>query len=299
VAVVEVGVVGGEVDAGTGGDDTQPATCLTQTRCGPEVASRAVPPLDGPAARVAEAIVTQLAPRTVLDAGGGLEALVSELRARGVEATGVPPSALGAPLDGRYDLVCCVEVVQHLDPTGAAEAVAHLAAASDRVLFASSPDPQGEAHALPVERWSQLFATQGLLRDFRHDAGYVSPWAVLYRRQDLATAEIVVDYDRAWAALRAETVALRAALAEAHDKARALGTPGEADELRKEILRLRDLVVGLEAELATALGRVAELESKIPYHDHVEQRLHSVLESNSWRLGRFLTKPLRFRRERR
>jgi hypothetical protein len=292
-------VVGrGGVDAGTGGDDTQPTAAVTQARSGPEVASRAVPPLDGPSARVADAIVAQLAPRTVLDAGGGLEALVSELRARGVEATGVPASALGAPLGGPYDLVCCVEVLQHVDPTGAAEAVAHLAEASDRVLFASSPDPQGEAHARPVERWSQLFAAQGLLRDFRHEAGYLSPWAVLYRRQELSTAEVVLDYDRAWAALRAETVALRTALAEAQDRARAHATPDETEELRKEILRLRDLVVGQEAELATALGRVAELESKLPYYDHVEQRLHAVLESNSWRLGRLLTKPLRLRRER-
>jgi hypothetical protein len=269
----------------------------TRARRGAEVASRAVPTLDGPSARVAEAIVSQLAPRTVLDAGGGLEALVGELHARGVEATGVPPTALGAPLDGHYDLVCCVEVLQDLDPAGAAEAVAHLAAASDRVLFASSPDPEGEAHAMPVERWSQLFASQGLLRDFRHDAGYLSPWAVLYRRQELSAAELVLDYDRAWAALRAETVALRTALAEAHDRARAQGRPGEADELRKEILRLRDLVVGQEAELATALGRVAELES--PFHEHLEQRLHAVLHSNSRRLGQFLTKPLRLWRERR
>lgn len=287
----------GEAAAGTGGDDTQPAAALTQTRTGPEVASRAVPPLDWPAVRVADAIVTLLAPRTVLDAGSGLEALVGELCARGVEATGVPPSALSAPLGGPYDLVCCVEVLQHLDPTGAAEAVAHVAAASDRVLFASSPAPEGEAHALPVERWSQLFAAQGLFRDFRHDAGYLSPWAVLYRRQELSAPELVLDYDRAWAALRAETVALRAALAEAQDRARAQGTPGEAEELRKEILRLRDLVVGQEAELATALGRVAELES--PFHEHLEQRLQAMLHSSSWRLGRFLTKPLRMWRERR
>ena len=267
----------------------------------PGVALPLVSNTEGPAARVADAIVAQLAPRTVLDAGCGLEALVSELRDRGVDASGVAPGALAGPLGGPYDLVVCVEVAQRLDPADAPAAVAHLAAAGDRVLFASAPRPgpeDGGGHALPVERWSQLFAAQGLLRDFRHEAGYLSPWAVLYRRQELSPAEVVLDYDRAWAALRAETVALRTALAEAQDRARAHATPDETEELRKEILRLRDLVVGQEAELATALGRVAELESKLPYYDHVEQRLHAVLESNSWRLGRLLTKPLRLRRER-
>jgi len=253
---------------------------------------------EGPAARVADAIVAQLAPGTVLDAGCGLGALVSELRERGVEATGVEPGALTGPLDGPYDLVVCVEVAQRLDPAQTAGAVAHLAAAGDRVLFASTPEPQPGADALPVERWSQLFAAQGLLRDFRHDAAYLSPWAVLYRRQELAPADLVLDYDRAWAEQRAETLALRAALAEASHRLATQTPAAEVDELRKEILRLRDLVVGREAELATALGQVAEMESMIGRYDNVEQRLHAVLESNSWRLGQLVTKPLRMWRER-
>lgn len=256
---------------------------------------------EGPSARVADAIVAQLAPRTVLDAGCGLKALVSDLRDRGVDATAVEPGALSEPLGGPYDLVVCVDVAQRLDPADAAAAVAHLAAAGDRVLFASSPLPgpeDGGGHALPVERWSQLFAAQGLLRDFRHDAAYVSPWAVLYRRQDLAPADLVLDYDRAWAELRAETLALREALAEATHKLATQTPAAEVETLRKEILRLRDLVVGREAELATALGQVAEMESMVGRYDNVEQRLHAVLESRSWRLGQLLTSPTRLVRGR-
>jgi flavorubredoxin len=137
-----------------------------------------------------------------------------------------------------------------------------------------------------------------MLRDFRHDASYVSPWAALYRRQDLSLGDVVLDYDRAWSELRAETLALRTAVAEARRELEARSTAAETEELRKEILRLRDLVVGKEAELATALGRVTEMESMIGRYDQVEQRLTAVLGSSSWRIGQAVTRPINALRKR-
>lgn len=76
--------------------------------------------------------------------------------------------------------------------------------------------------------------------------------------------------------------------------------PGEAEALHsrlealdKEVLRLRDALIGKEAELATALGRIEELETTILRFLNMEQRLDSVLQSRSWRLMWAAGAPLR------
>ncbi|HZM31335.1 MAG TPA: hypothetical protein VFB77_12645 [Acidimicrobiales bacterium] len=258
-----------------------------------------MPTSDPSAARVAAAIVAQLVPRTVLVAGDDA-GLATELRALGVDVTTADATALDAPVGGPFDLAICLDGLGSLDPAAVSGAIGHLAAAGDALLLSASPapDPGAAGDARPPERWSRMLADHGLLRDFRHDAAYVSPWAALYRRQDLALGDVVLDYDRAWSELRAETLALRAALTDARRELDARSTAAEVEELRKEVLRLRDLVIGREAELATALGKVTEMESMIGRYDHVEQRLQAVLESNSWRIGQLVTRPLHALRKR-
>jgi SAM-dependent methyltransferase len=286
---------------------------------------------------VADAIVSQLNPATVLDAGCAKGFLVAALRERGVDATGfdlsevaiaeapeaarahVRVGSLTDPIEGRYDLVTCIEVIEHLDPADAPGAVANLAAASDRVLLSSTPGDRDEpthVNIQPPERWSQLFSGHGMFRDFHHDASYLSPWAVLYRRAEPSLVDLVLDYDRAWSELRVETLEQRRALLEFQRRledaeaqmsrspdegvSRKLDAFGdERERLQKEILRLRDLLVGKDAELATALGRVEELTVMIGRYANLEQRLNDVLRSHSWRLTQAAALPLRKLRERR
>ena len=272
--------------------------------------------------RVADNIVRQLNPTTVLDAGCAKGFLVAALRELGTEAEGfdvsevavaaAPEAALGhvrlgsltEPIEGRYDLVTCIEVIEHLDPSDAATAVANLCAAGDRVLLSSSPGDLHEAthvNVQPQERWSQLFAAHGFYRDFRHDAAYLTPWATLYRREERTIADVVVEYDRAWSHLRAETIEQRRALLEAEGRIAELADWEEAvnhfeverDELRKEVLRLRDALIGREAELGTALGREAELQSRLYCTEDSATRLEQVLGSRSWRIMWLAGKPVR------
>jgi hypothetical protein len=72
----------------------------------------------------------------------------------------------------------------------------------------------------------------------------------------------------------------------------------ELEECRKEVLRLRDLVIGREAELGAARGRVAELSAELTRYAHLESRLDAVLKSNSWRIAQTLGAPLRALRRR-
>lgn len=291
---------------------------------------------------IAARIVTELNPKTVLDAGCAKGFLVGALRERGVDAEGfdiseyaltdVPPAAQGhvrvgsltEPITGHYDLVTCIEVIEHLDPADAAAGVANLCSASDAILLSSTPGDRGEAthvNVQPPERWSQLFALHGFFRDFRHDASYVSPWAALYRRGERTVSEVVVDYDRAWSELRTETLEQRRALLdmsarfeelqgggpEARERAQSEASKlrGELEhlhatleELNKEILRLRDVAIGKEAELATALGQNAELEAAIGRYANLEARLDAVLSSTSWKVMWAAGTPVRMLRER-
>jgi SAM-dependent methyltransferase len=281
---------------------------------------------------VADAIVAQLNPRTVLDAGCAKGFLVAALRERGVDAVGfdvsefaisdAPASArphvrvgsLTDPIEGTYDLVTCIEVIEHLDPADAHTAVANLAAASDRLLLSTTPGERDEpthVNIQPPERWSQMLAAHGMFREFHHDASYLSPWAVLYRRGDPTLTDLVMDYDRAWSELRVETLEQRKAILEMQEQLEVLHAqinggskmplprpPDEREQLRKEVLRLRDLVIGREAELATALGRLEELHAMLGRYANLEERLNAVLESRSWRLAQAAGLPVRMLRQR-
>ena len=68
--------------------------------------------------------------------------------------------------------------------------------------------------------------------------------------------------------------------------------------LNKEILRLRDVTIGKEAELATALGHKAELETMLGRYANLEGRLNDVLSSTSWKLAWAAGAPVRKLRER-
>lgn len=282
---------------------------------------------------VAEHIVRELRPRRVLDAGCAKGFLVEALRERGVEAYGIDISeyaisevhesvrqycqvgSLTEPIDGTYDLITCVEVVEHMPSPEARVAIDNMCAATDRLLLSTSPYDYGEPTHLnvqPPEQWSALLANHDFLRELDYDASYLTPWATLYARKPSPVPEVVRAYDRSWWRLRLEVQETRTQLLQLQSRLEELSSgvltqpdtseierlTDEREQLRKEILRLRDLVIGREAELATALGRVEELTTMLERYGNLEQRLNDVLTSNSWRLTQAAGLPLRKLRER-
>ena len=178
--------------------------------------------------RIADAIVREIQPHTVLDVGCAIGLLVETLRQRGVEAYGVDVSEYaieqvhpsvrtycrvgGAtePFGRRYDLITCIEVLEHMPPEQAQGAIANLCAHADGVLFSSSPLDYAEVthfNVQPPEYWARLFAQQGFYRDVDTDAGFLTPWAVYFRRQDKPLAQIVADYERSFWHMRQESSA--------------------------------------------------------------------------------------------
>ena len=279
---------------------------------------------------IADHIVRELRPQRVLDAGCAKGFLVEALRNRGVEAFGVDISehaisevhesvrgycrvgSLTDPIDERYDLITCVEVIEHMPPPDGRTAIGNLCSATDRLLLSTSPFDYGEPTHLnvqPPEQWSALLANHDFTRELDYDASYLTPWAALYTHKHVSTPEVVRAYDRTWWRLRQEVQETRTRLLEMQDQLEAITANStdpaaalsneERTQLQKEILRLRDLVVGRDAELATARGQVEELTAMLGRYANLEGRLNDVLESNSWRLSQAATLPLRKLRERR
>ena len=163
---------------------------------------------------VADEIVRTLKPTTLLDAGCAMGMLVESLRARGVDAQGVDISdyaisqvprelepfcrvgSITEPLEGRFDIVTCIEVLEHIPPQDSQLALHALTQVSDTILFSSTPDAFEEpshVNIRPVREWLALFADLGFQPDISYDAGFVCAHAFLVRRRSDPLEKAVVD----------------------------------------------------------------------------------------------------------
>lgn len=239
---------------------------------------------------VADRIVAEIGPASVLDAGCAIGLLVEQLRARGVDAEGVDISeyaigqahesvrghvragSVAEPFGRRYDLIVCIEVLEHMPPSEAERAVANFCAHSDDVLFSSSPLDYREAthfNVRPPEHWAYLFAQHGFYRDVDFDAGFITPWAARFRRSAEPPARVARDYERRFwllwkenSDLRQLALEMRAQLAAAHDAqaAQAAALAG-AEEARRAAAELAAYAARLERAVAAKDAQIGRLEA--------------------------------------
>lgn len=120
-----------------------------------------------------------LNPKAVFDAGCADGLLVQALRENDIEAVGRDSSkraidcvpaplrlfcTLGSildPIEGFYDLLTCIDVLEHMTPTDGELAVANLCQAAPRILFSQfpiDPDEPPSLNAQPLIYWLRLFA---------------------------------------------------------------------------------------------------------------------------------------------
>jgi hypothetical protein len=181
-------------------------------------------------ARIADRIVADFAPRTVLDAGCAMGFLVESLRDRGVEAWGFDVSeyALGRvrkdvrpytwqasitePLDRDYDLIVCIEVLEHLAAEQSDDAIDNLCGQTREILFSSTPDDFREPthfNVRPTSYWVGAFGRRGFFPDVEYDASFITSWARRFRRNDEPIWRTVESYERRRTRLDEEVEALR------------------------------------------------------------------------------------------
>ena len=152
---------------------------------------------------VARSIIRQRNPTTVFDAGCALGILVERLREHGVSAWGCDLSdyaitqaradiapylrvaSITQPLKRRYDIITCIEVVEHCPENVAVAGIANLCQHTDVFLFSSSPDDTRDETHINLhgpDYWRALFEFNGFEEDAQITATWLVPWARWYVR---------------------------------------------------------------------------------------------------------------------
>lgn len=263
--------------------------------------------------KVAERILAVAPARTVLDVGCAKGLLVQALAARGVDAYGLDVSehaistahedvrrrlrvaSATDPITQRYELITCIEVLEHMGPQDAQDAMDTMCAATDRIVFSSSPTDLAEPTHVNVHdnrQWAGWFADRGFYRRTDVDLGFLTPWAVLFERAELNARQVVARYEDVINPLITETLAKREALLASQREVEAQrrqirghsasGTIGldevarweeEVLKSRHQMLVNRDHIIGVEAEL----GRVNRDLLKVRKNMVAAQRRVSLL----------------------
>lgn len=267
---------------------------------------------------IADVLVAVLDPATTYDAGCAKGFLVRALAERGVDARGgdisefaiseAPPELarrlevkdLTEPFSETYDLISCIEVLEHMAPDQARVAIGNICAATDRILLSSTPEDFGEPthiNVRPTPAWLQDFAANGFFRRTDIDASFVSPWAVLLERSSPTPVELTVRYETLIAPLGREVLAKRQAVLElqreidevADDQLTAGRAAVLADE-RARRLALADELIGLRAELTqnrvTVEHAVAQANTEVVRLREVIASLEAELTESRARVER-------------
>jgi SAM-dependent methyltransferase len=188
---------------------------------------------------IAERIIRDINPRTVLDAGCAMGFLVEALRKRGVEAYGVDISeyaiqnvhpdirpycwvgSIAEPFPQHYDLIVTIEVLEHIPKLEAERVVANLCNHADDVLFSSGDEDLREVthiNVQPAEYWASLFASSQFFRDVDFDGTFITSWTVRFRRMNEPVHYIIMDYERQINRLVQENAAVRQVNLEQKDR---------------------------------------------------------------------------------
>lgn len=269
-------------------------------------------------ASFAQRIVTEIRPAKTLDVGCAWGLLVEALRDRGVEAYGydisefaigqVSGSAAGhckvqsatEPIEGRYDLITSIEMVEHMDAQQGRLALANMAAATDKILLSTTPfdyDESTHFNVQPPEYWVQIMADLGFYRDLDYDASYLTNWASLFvRKDDPAPRELVFGYERSEWLHRHEALTLRKEVVRLESKLNARPSQDEvASDLNalqgrlfstQEELRIaRDAAIGAEAQNAQLEGLLTEVREQLWLVQNEQRELTELDTEGNFRLG--------------
>ncbi|MFC7361381.1 class I SAM-dependent methyltransferase [Nocardioides astragali] len=253
---------------------------------------------------LADRVVGIVNPRSVLDVGCARGLFVQALAAKGLQASGIDISehaiasahvdvrdrlrvaSATEPFEGHYDLVACIEVLEHMGPVDAQRAIDNIAAATDLVLFSSSPTDHDEPthiNTRPAEQWAAWFAERGFFRRTDVDLSFLSPWAVLFERRELTLHTLAHRYEQQLAAVNTELMEKRQALLESHRRISSLNQQLESGVSKKmaeqaaqvehwqaevlaarhQLLTTRDHVIGTEAQVARLTGDEQRLRREL------------------------------------
>lgn len=278
--------------------------------------------------KIADRIVRELEPKSVLDAGCAWGFLVEALRNRGVEAWGIDISeyaianvhesikaycrvgSIVEPFDRRYDLIVNIEVLEHMQKVEAIKAIENFCISSERVLFSSTPFDYKEVTHINVqapEYWSREFARHGFFRDLNFDASFITPWSSLFVKKQKSIPDLIYEYENKFWSLNKENVDLRQHVIEQIDKMEEIeklevhfvettkNLQEATESQQRDIERLNKHIRTLEATNARLLEKQEMLQTALEKLDFLYNHWEALQSSRTWkilqRLGRFKNFP--------
>src|SRR5579872_1562736 len=263
--------------------------------------------------KLADEIVARVKPKRVLDVGCAKGFLVECLRDRGVEAFGFDVSehaisqvrpdiarfcwvgSVTDPIQQNYDLITCIEVLEHVPYPEAQVAVEQITSHAGSVLFSSTHDDFNEPtheNVQPLINWLTLFSEFSFGPDFDFDISFSIPHASLLTRCVEPPSQQVLrlcarDKNRALALSRlsVEAATLRAAK---------MNLEATISDLKAKLASNNVLIAAREAQLANQDAVIAnrdviiadqriELEKARDKAKRSEDLLRQVLNSKGWR----------------
>lgn len=248
-------------------------------------------------AAIAERIASDIAPKTVLDAGCAMGFLVEAFRDRGIEAYGVDISeyaiervrpdvrpycwcgSLTDPLPREYDLIVCIEVLEHLTPADGERAVANLCSHAPDIVFSSTPDHFRDAthvNVQPPEYWAALFGRHGFFRDADLDLSYVSLQAARFRRTSDPVSRALAPYERLLWRLKQDNLAMHE-LAGEHRV--------ELARIASDLEAAQEQVAAWQVEIEAKRQQAAELQAQLEAAREELRAARNELDSRSVRLA--------------
>lgn len=285
-----------------------------RTGCGPVPYTRSEPRWAALFATIADELIRTLHPQRVLDAGCALGFLVEAFWDRGVEAWGLDISpyaishvrrdlqpycqvgSIADGIEGRYDLIACLDVLGHMPEPQAARAIENMTQAADTIVF-SAPPRTSVHHARPVIFWLRLFREHGFAPDLAFDAAFAGDYAMLLRRSDEQLSDQVLRlYSRfVWqrhelSSARAQVQLLESAQEEIHSNLEAANRQlaGLIDTRSGRVASpepatldyVTDLIKAQAAIVKSLEFRVGGVEQRSA---QIAQTVTGILESRIWR----------------
>jgi SAM-dependent methyltransferase len=265
--------------------------------CGPFPYDRSEPHWGRFFGEIAAHLIESLKPRRVLDAGCAMGFLVEAFWDRGVEAWGIDVSpfaienvrrdmreycrvgSISTDIEGTYDLITCIEVVEHMRESDAQDAIRRMCAATDTVLFSSTPSDLTEPTHFtvrPLLYWMRSFEENGFAPDLCFDASFATPHAMLMRRSEPWHPDV----------LQAMVALLHARMSLVQSRAEVSSLQRTVAERTADLERLRaDENAAIEREVRTRVDReLSELRTLYTQSQEQFQDLEELASDVVYRL---------------
>ena len=164
----------------------------------------------------ADRVVKEIRPHKTLDVGCAKGFFVEALRDRGVEAYGIDISdyaisevredikpfckvqSVLLPIEEKYDLITCIEVLEHLEGKDIPLAIQRMCEATDEIIFSSTPyDYEEESHISihAPEYWVEQFAYNGFYHDVQYDCSYIAVQTMRFRKMEKRKIDLIREYE--------------------------------------------------------------------------------------------------------